>query len=200
MNLVKQPFEKKEYFLLFKIIKFYQSEKEFQDFYFRLKQTPCEHCNSTGFLILHGFLHGYDEHCFGKRIIRGHRIFCSNRSHRTGCGRTFSIFCMNIMKRFTISSYSFWRFLDNVSHGMNKTQAFRRLNLIFSISTAFRLYNTFHTRQSRIRTLLFKLCPIPVLRKTLNPVLQTILHLKAAFKYVTSPLPVFQQHFQTDFI
>ncbi|MCK5543067.1 MAG: hypothetical protein KAI40_10275, partial [Desulfobacterales bacterium] len=51
-----------------------------------LKIYACPHCNCCGCLILHGFLYGYDDTDF---VRRGHRIFCSNRNLRSGCGRTF---------------------------------------------------------------------------------------------------------------
>lgn len=183
---------------MFKLKKFYQSEEEFQEIRLHLKLTHCAHCRLIGFLILHGCLYGYDEQVCSVRIVRAHRFFCSNRALRGGCGKTFSVFDVNVLGRFTITSHSFGSFLENLAQGMNKMQAFKKLNLNFSNSTVYRLYKTFQTNQSRIRTLLLKLCPIPPL-KHYDPVLQTICHLKSVFKQL-SPVAAFQEHFQVSFL
>jgi len=47
-------------------------------FHHKLKQYPCPHYKLIGFIILHGFLRGYDESSPIERIIRGRRIYCSN--------------------------------------------------------------------------------------------------------------------------
>ena len=37
------------------------SPEEVDDFYTKLKITPCPHCKDVGYLIKHGFLRGYDR-------------------------------------------------------------------------------------------------------------------------------------------
>ena len=51
----------------------------------QLKQWRCPHCGREGALIGHGWLRGYAEHG-GEGVIRGRRVFCSNRFRRGGCG------------------------------------------------------------------------------------------------------------------
>lgn len=95
----------------FKAKRFCSCEEDLKRFHFQLKQTLCPYCKSIGFLNLHGYLRGYDEHDCCKMVVRGRRIFCNNRGRRTGCGRTFSILAAQIIKKFLTSAKSFWRFL-----------------------------------------------------------------------------------------
>lgn len=183
-----------------KIKRFYRSEKDFRRFYFLLKQMPCPHCKEIGSLILHGYLYGYDEKVYGKRIIRGRRIFCSNRRRRKGCGRTFSLLKSNMLKGFNIGAESFWRFLRGIVKGRDKIQAFRHLRLSFSNTTVYRLWKRFSQCQSRIRTHLFTRHPPPKLLHVHSPAIQTILHLKSVFKRGPCPICAFQECFQMAFL
>lgn len=186
--------------MLFKIQRFYSCGESFQHFYFRLKQTPCPHCKSTGSLILHGYLCGYNTAVYGEKIIRGRRIFCSNRNRRSGCGKTFSILAANILKHFNICANSLWRFLNNIAEGMSKIQAMKKANLPFSDSTSYRLLKKFSIGQSRVRTLLLRQSPSPRTPDIHHPQIQTILHIKSAFKNSPCPITAFQQSFQTPFL
>lgn len=186
--------------MLQNIKKFYQSEEDFQQIHLNLKQTQCQYCKLTGYLILHGFLYGYDEEVYNKRKIRGHRVFCSNRNKRSGCGKTTCILKTNILKRFSITAIKLWFFMKNISSGMNKLQSFNQLNLNYSNTTIYRLFNTFKSRQSWIRTYLVNISPTPVLKQEHDPVAQTIFHLRSAFNRYLSPIAGFQELLQISFL
>jgi hypothetical protein len=68
---------------------------------FGLKLTPCSHCRQTGALIGHGLLRGYAERS-SDVVVRGRRIFCSNRDQRPGCGRTFSVLLSTVPSGFMV--------------------------------------------------------------------------------------------------
>lgn len=183
-----------------KIKRFYRSSQDFQQFYFVLKQMNCPHCKISGNLNLHGYLLGYDEKsCCGK-VIRGHRIFCSNRNKRRGCGRTFSILALNVLRKFIIRAQSFWRFLSNMAKGKNKRNALRSLNISFSSSSAYRLWKRFSLSQTKIRLRLLNLCKPPLLPHIRLAAIQTILHLKEAFRNASCPIQEFQYYFQAYFL
>ena len=59
---------------------------------FSLCAARCPHRLVAGFLILHSFLYGYRYPDSSARMLRGQRVFCSNRGRRKGCGRTFSVY------------------------------------------------------------------------------------------------------------
>ena len=95
----------------FKTKQFYNSAHDLKQFHLRIKQTPCPHCRSVGFLNLHGYLRGYNEKSAHKIIIRARRFFCCPRNQRKGCGRTFSIMAADVLKKFIIRAHSLWLFL-----------------------------------------------------------------------------------------
>jgi hypothetical protein len=194
--------------------RFYKSKEDFLQIYRSLKQTTCPHCKLRGYLNLHGYLWGYDEKSCSKKLIRGRRIFCCGRNNRRGCGKTFSVLAINVLRKFIISADSLWEFLKNISGGTDKKNSLRALNFSFSDSSAYRLWKRFRLVQTKIRVLLLKLCRPPIFTHR-DPAIQTILHLKAAFsrkagsRYVfyfgagksgICPIAAFQGYFQTDFL
>ena len=70
----------------------------------RLKQTPCPHCKVVGTLIRHGFLYGFDDSNPQRKTVRARRIFCSNRHARPGCGRTFSVWLADKIRRLSLTT------------------------------------------------------------------------------------------------
>lgn len=180
------------------IPKYYKSEDDLNKFYYQLKQIQCPYCLLIGYLILHGYLRGYDETDFQNRIIRGRRIFCSNRNRRGGCGRTFSILKSFILKHFTLTAYTLWHFLDNLAKGMSKLAAFRETKIPSADSTIYWLYKLFCNSQSQIRTKLLQRTSSPLFEG--DHALQTISHLKKVFRNSESPVSAYQNHFQTSFL
>jgi len=164
----------------------------------------CPHCRRVGFLVLHGYLYGYapEEVPLGcgeaDLIQRGRRIFCSNRNNRTGCGGTFSLLLTGCIRNFVISARLLSVFLEKIRQGFYPAEAARQSGLQMCTSTVYRLYKKFRLNQSRIRSYLHRLKAPPPLVDTVNPVIQTLTHLTAAFK----PCMVsgFQHHFQTSFL
>ncbi len=78
----------------------------------RLKQTPCPHCQVVGTLNRHGCLFGFDDQNPRQKTLRARRVFCSNRQARTGCGRTFSVWCADKIRRLSLTTGCLWRFLQ----------------------------------------------------------------------------------------
>lgn len=179
--------------------KFYQTETEFEELRAMLKLISCPRCKKIGYLILHGYLYGYqDTHDSGK-TERGRRIFCSNRKNRNGCGGTFSILKATILKCFRISAGFLWCFLDNILNGMNKIRAFQASGSTLRETGVYRLYNRFKHEQSRIRSILSGIKDPPLPGHSADPAVLTLMHLKAVFKDSPCPISEFQHHFQVPF-
>ena len=83
---------------------FYRSDEEWTAIAERLKQTPCPHCKVVGTLIRHGCLYGFDESSPQRKTVRARRIFCSNRNARPGCGRTFSVWLADKIRRLSLTT------------------------------------------------------------------------------------------------
>jgi hypothetical protein len=167
---------------------FYRSEQELRAIWERLKRTPCPHCKAAGTLNRHGSLHGYDEGSSRQKTVRARRVFCSNRNARPGCGRTFSIWLVDKIRRLSVTAGRLHKFLTLVvAKGMSV--AVRTIDSRLSDRTLQRIWARFKRGQSKIRTALSAQCPPPQLAAETpqTPAAQVLAHLETAFPKSTFP-------------
>ena len=177
---------------------FCRSAEEWNAISERLKQTPCPHCKGVGMLIRHGYLLGFDERSPQRKTVRARRIFCSNRNARPGCGRTFSIWCADKVRRLSLTTRCLWRFLQRaVADGISA--AIRAANCQLSDRTLQRIWKRFDQSQSKIRTALSSRCPPPA-NSAHRPAAHVLAHLQAAFPDADCPIANFQHTLRTFFI
>jgi hypothetical protein len=178
---------------------FYRNAEEWIAFAEHLKLMPCPHCQLVGTLVRHGFLYGYDQTNPQRKTPRARRIFCSNRNARLGCGRTFSVWIADKIRRLSLTTGALWRFLQHtVASGI--AEAIRAANCHLSDRTWQRIWKRFNQAQSTIRTALFGRCPPPPLPAKPSPAAQVLAHLHAAFPDAHCPIAAFQQTMQTFFV
>lgn len=177
------------------------SRPEVEALHARLKTTPCPHCKKVGSLIRHGFLRGYDQEHQLHKTMRATRIFCSNRNRSTGCGRTFSVWMADKIRRLFLGADSLWAFLTQAAAGNNKLAAFRKLDSGLSDSAPYRIWKRFVQAQATIRTALTGLCPAPRTESE-TPAQLTLAHLQEAFQEARglSPIAAFQARLQSFFV
>jgi hypothetical protein len=178
---------------------FYRTAEEWMAIAERLKQTPCPHCKGFGTLIQHGFLYGFDETSPRRKTIRARRIFCSNRNARRGCGRTFSIWLADKIRRLSLTTAGLWQFLQNAATGRIRA-AIRATDCHLSDRTWLRIWKRFDRGQSKIRTALSGRCPPPQLPAEHRPAAHVLAHLQATFPNAACPIATFQQTMQTFFV
>lgn len=131
-----------------------------------LKLTCCLHCRRTGALIGHGLLRGYAEQD-SEVVVRGRRVFCSNRGRRPGCGRTFSVLLSTVLYGFVVRTLTLFRFGNAVLNGLTRRAAWlTRLHAVLSRSSAYRLWQRLHEAQSTLRTRLPVEAPAPACSAT----------------------------------
>ena len=150
-----------------------------------LKCLPCPHCRHCGALNRHGYLRGYDQRNTHHKTVRALRVYCSNRGHSQGCGRTFSLWIADKVRRLFLSTDQLWRFLEQTSLTGNKSRSFENIGSPLTKSAAFGIWKRFLKAQSRIRTALLSICAPP--KQTLHctgfsAAQNTIAHLQEAFK------------------
>ena len=168
------------------------SQEELEAVVLKLKTTACPHCKRVGYLVQHGFLRGYDQTHQREKTIRARRIFCSNRNRAVGCGRTFSVWMADKIKRLFLTADRLWVFLKQAVGSNNKLRAFRRLNSGLSDSASYRIWKRFSKAQSAIRTALTALCKPPKINSGSSAEL-TLAHLEKAFgQQLLSPIAAFQ--------
>lgn len=178
---------------------FYRSDEEWSALAEPLKRTPCPHCKGVGTLIRHGFLRGFDETSPRCKTVRGRRVFCSNRNARPGCGRTFSVWSADKIRRLSLTAGSLWRFLQRAAAG-GIGAAIRDDPCHRSDRTWYRLWKRFDLGQSKIRTALLGRCPPPELPAQPRPAAQVLAHLRAAFPDAPCPIAAFQHALGTFFL
>jgi hypothetical protein len=165
-----------------------------------LKTTACPHCKRVGHLIRHGILRGNDEAHQRDKSVRAYRVFCSNRHRAIGCGRTFSIWLANKVRRLFLTADTLWAFLKQAATSGNKMQAFRSLTSELSDSAPYRIWKRFHEAQSAIRAALCPLCRPPNIASE-QPAELTLAHLEITFaQHPLDPIAAFQVTLQTSFV
>ncbi len=178
---------------------FYHSDAEWTALAERLKHTPCPHCKVVGTLIRHGFLYGFDEASPQRQTVRARRIYCSKRRTRRGCGRTFSVWLADKVRRLSLTTTALGRFLQRAaSTGIRA--AIRAADRHLSDRTWQRIWTRFLLAQSMIRTALSSQCPPPALPAEHRPAAQVLAHLHAAFPNALCPIAAFQQTLRTFFV
>jgi hypothetical protein len=155
----------------------------------RFKLTPCPHCKAVGTLNRHGYLYGFDDSSPRCKTVRAQRIFCSNRNARPGCGRTFSVWCADKIRRLSLTTCCLWRFLKLAVDSISA--ASRAVNSHLSDRTMQRVWKRFEHGQSTIRTALSARCPPPKLTAK-TPAAHVLAHLQAAFPDANCPIAAFQ--------
>lgn len=180
---------------------FYRGEEGFLEIYEKLKATACPHCKAIGRLVRHGFLRGYDESSPREKTLRARRIFCSNRNNRQGCGRTFSVWIADKIRRLSLSARCLWTFLQSVvADGISA--AIRRVDCHLSDRQMQRIWKRFDFGQSPIRTALWQRCeqPEPPAKFPQSPAAEVLAHLQAAFPNADCPIAAFQHALRRFFL
>lgn len=177
---------------------FYRSDEEWTSMAERLKQMPCPRCKVVGTLIRHGLLYGFDDRSRRRPTLRARRIFCSNRHRRRGCGRTFSVWLADKIRRLGLTSGALWRFLQDAVR--NGVRAASRIAGYLSDRTWQRLWKRFDRAQSNLRTALSGRCLPPPLPAEHRPAAHVLAHLQAAFPNATCPIAAFQHSLRTFFV
>ena len=61
-----------------------------------------------------------------------------------GCGKTFSVWLANTVKRLALTATQLWAFLEQVTTGVSKMAAFRNVGSDLSNSAPYRIIRRLH--------------------------------------------------------
>ncbi len=175
--------------------RYFISEGELHQFGFDLKLVQCPHCGRVGFLNGHGFLRGYGE-AEQEMVIRGRRFFCSNRHQRLGCGRTFSVFFVDVLIGFMVRARTLWKFVQGVAGSLSRKASWEKSAGAFSLASGYRLWRRLTEAQARIKELLCRQRPPPY-SPSEEPLVQLLDHMRCVFPLSDCPFVEFQSRFQT---
>ncbi len=112
-------------------------------------------------MIGHGFLRGYGERG-SEVVVRGRRVFCSNRGQRPGCGQTFSVLLSTMLSGFTVRALTLFCFAKAVLVGLTRRAAWlREARGALPLSSGYRLWRRLHEAQATLRGRLCRVAPPP---------------------------------------
>jgi hypothetical protein len=147
----------------------------------------------------HSKLYGNDPSTVATKRQRGQRVFCSNRSQRGGCGRTFSMVLADVLPRHTVTAAWLWQWLVALLAGRSVKAAVETLRLPFALETLYRLRRQLQHKLDQVRA---RLCQkqSPSASAQTDPLLQTVEHLRQVFAGDGCLPAEFQLHFQYPFL
>lgn len=126
-------------------------------------------------------------------------MFCSNRSRRGGCGRTFALFFAVVLPRHSVTAALLARLLVGLLGGLAVKPAAEALRTPFALETFYRLVRRVRQRLEVVRTCLCGERSAPTSAHA-DPLLQTVEHLLAVFPTAAHAPAVFQERFQRPFL
>lgn len=144
-------------------------------------------------------LRGNDPAAAAGQIVRGRRVFCSDRGRRGGCGKTFPLFFAAILPRHTFTAPLLWALLRLLLGGATIKAAAELLALPFSLEAVYGIVRRCRRRQEVVRSFLWRVQPAPVSRQT-DPLLQTLEHVQHALAPDPGGPAAYQWHFQRSFL
>lgn len=160
------------------------------------KLVACPHCRRVGSLIGHGLLRGYAERS-SERVVRGRRFFCSNRTRRPGCGRTFSVKLAAVLTGFVLGTLALWHFVRAVLGGLTRRAAWlREGGSAATQSSGYRSWRRMCAAVSALRVRLSREAPAPA-STARDPLMQLAEHLAVVVGAGESdPLAAYQRRMQ----
>jgi hypothetical protein len=103
-----------------------------------------------------------------------------------------------VLRRFTVSAQTLWRFLLLLEMKMPTARALREAAPAYSVQSGYRWRKVLLTSQSRLRTQLCRIRPPPT-SASHEPLSQLTAHFLSAFPLSSCPVAEFQVRFQQPF-
>ena len=144
-------------------------------------------------LIGHGRLIGYAE-TSSLCVVRGHRLLCSNRHRRGGCGRTSSVWLASVVPRRSVRATTIFAFLVAMAAGTSTARAWR-LASAMTLRTGYRIRTRLALAGPAIRTALLSRAPPPFVESPSFDV-QLLAHIRTALGSSIDSFALYQLTFQ----
>ncbi len=126
--------------------KFFANIESLHQFTLTLDSTPkpliCSQCDKADQFVSHGFV--YKNLNQGKRQTIGKRLFCSNRSGRSGCGRTCQLYISQILPSLQYNEFHLFIFLSSLMGSLSIKTAYEEATGTIDPRNAYRWLNKLH--------------------------------------------------------
>lgn len=120
----------------------------------QLEYAQCKHCKQTQHLVSHGFIRkkrvGAGPEAVGKRI------YCSNRHHRTGCGRTMQLYLDSTIRYLHHAGCCVVALVLLLMAGMTVQHAYHQATGVGTPRNAYRWLHRLQMQASAYRSLLHR--------------------------------------------
>lgn len=129
----------------------------------QLEHFLCRHCQQTNCLISHGYIYK-KRHC-GDPVAVGKRVFCSNRHHHNGCGRTMQLYLDSMVRYLHYAGDVVVAFILAWMTGMSVQQAYCTTTSKDNPQNAYRWLRRFFAQLSLYRSLSHSVslrCDVPL--------------------------------------
>ncbi|BBB62219.1 hypothetical protein UNDKW_5964 (plasmid) [Undibacterium sp. KW1] len=117
----------------------------------QLEYAQCKHCQQTQHLVSHGFIRkkrlGAEPQAVGKRV------YCSNRHHRTGCGRTMQLYLDSTIRYLHHAGCCVVALVLLLMAGMTVQHAYHQATGVSMPRNAYRWLHRLHMQASVYRSL-----------------------------------------------
>jgi len=182
--------------------RYVRSDEELGQALLGAKLLSCPHCGAVVTLNGHGWLRGYAE-AGQERIVRGRRLFCSNRFRRPGCGRTCRVVLAGTLAGFLVTAATLACFVLAVLAGASRKAAWERVvrsgRSELSLRSGYRLWRRLERARPHIATRLCAVGPPPPSSSTL-PIAQLVAHLESVLPGAECAFAAFQLRFQASLL
>jgi len=132
----------------------------------QLHPIQCWHCSKQGQFVSHGFV--YKKQHRGERRAVGKRLFCSNRSGRSGCGRTLRLYLATELAFLHYTTVHLTAFLLALLSGRTIQHAYRAATQTTEPRNAWRWIQKLQRKLVDYRAWLKTPCPPLVCRVTVK--------------------------------
>lgn len=87
-------------------------------------EVVCVHCLKNNQFVSHGNIYKQRSCAFAEKV--GKRLFCSNRSGRMGCGRTFQLYVATEVPSLRYGAIQLYIFISSVLANLNISEAYEQ--------------------------------------------------------------------------
>lgn len=161
-----------------------------------IKERRCPHCGRVGTLNRHDAVHGKALLADGEEVLRGRRVWCSDRGKRGGCGLTCALLFEWVLPGRSLTAPLVWGVLERLAHGQSVVRAHAEAARAVSLEAIRAMLRRLRRAQTAIRA---RLPGAPPPADAANPLIQTVAHLRAVFASALCPIAAFQVAFQCPF-
>jgi hypothetical protein len=119
----------------------------------QLACEQCSHCGRAHQLVSHGFIRKKQPGWREPQSV-GKRVFCSNRHHRTGCGRTMQLYLDSTLRYMHYAGSAVVAFVILLLTGASITLAYTQVTNAQTPRHAYRWLQRLHANLSVYRSVL----------------------------------------------